>query len=92
MYNPADIAFVDSHTESNRCADNVYPVVDKIILCLFAHRGRKSGMIGGCLDPVGRKLFSQFFRTVPAHAVDDTALLSVCMDEMDDGGRFLFLV
>jgi len=92
MYDPTHIAFIYSHPEGNGCTDHVYPVVDKIILCLFALNRRESGMIGNGLDPVRREFFCQVLCTVPAHAVNDPALMAVGMDEMDDGGSFLLFV
>ena len=41
-------------------------------------------MIGDCPDAVLRQFFDQRLRTVTAHAVDDTALPVMPVDEMDD--------
>ena len=49
-------------------------------------------MVGDRLDIIHRQLIGQLGRIVAAHAINDTALLPVPPDEMDDGGDLLFLV
>ena len=92
MHDPADIALVDTHPESYRGAHHVHPVVDEIILGLFPLGGQEAGVVGDRLDIIHRQLIGQLGRIVAAHAIDDTALLPVPPDEMDDGGDLFFLV
>lgn len=49
-------------------------------------------MVGDRLDIIHRQLIGQLGRIIAAQAIDDTALLPVFADEMDDGGDLLFLV
>ena len=49
-------------------------------------------MIGGSFDPVRGKFFRQELGIVPAHTIDDAALPTVGIDEVDDSCRlFLFI-
>lgn len=68
------------------------PVVDEVVLGLFPLGGQEAGVVGDRLDIIHRQLIGQLGRIVAAHAIDDTALLPVPPDEMDDGGDLLFLV
>ena len=91
MNDPADIAFVYSHPERDRCAYHVDTVVDEIVLCFLAFVGAEPGMIGDCTDAIFGQFFDQRLRTVAAHAVDDAALPVVSVDEMDNrSDLFLF--
>ena len=92
MHDPTDITLVDTHPESYRGAHHVHPVVDEIVLGLFPLGGQEAGVVGDRLDIIHRQLIGQLGRIVAAHAIDDTALLPVPPDEMDDGGDLLFLV
>ena len=92
MHDPTDITLVDTHPESYRGAHHVHPVVDEIVLGLFPLGGQEAGVVGDRLDIIHRQLIGQLGRIVAAHAIDDTALLPVPPDEMDDGGSFLLFV
>ena len=92
MHDPTDITLVDTHPESYRGAHHVHPVVDEIVLGLFPLGGQEAGVVGDRLDIIHRQLIGQLGRIVAAHAINDTALLPVPPDEMDDGGDLLFLV
>ena len=92
MDHPADITFINTHTEGNRCTDNIYPVMNKVILCLFPLLGRQSRVIGGCLDLEQRQFFGQHFCVTSFHAIDDSALVTMLADKMDDRFDLLFLV
>ena len=78
------IRFVDSHTEGNRCHNDIQFLHEEVVLCPGACLGVESGMIGCGLYVIGLQDGGQFFHFLARQAVDDTALASMLLDELDD--------
>ena len=74
MNNETDIGFVNAHTESNGCYDNIYLLHKEVILRLRACGSIKSCMICCCLDVVSSKNIGKIFHLLTRETIYDTAL------------------
>ena len=92
MNYPSYVRFVDTHAESNGGTDDLYPVIDEIILCGIACGRTQSGMIDRNMQPVILKHLSYFIRSVPAHAVNDSAFSRMTVDKLKNASDLFFLL
>ena len=65
VYNETHVGFVNSHTECNRCHDDMNVLHEEIVLCLRARGTVETGMIRCRLNIVGAEYRGQLFHFLP---------------------------
>ena len=80
----AYIGLVDTHTEGDGSHDHVDVLHQEGILCLGTGRRIETCMVGRSLDLVSPEDGSKLLHLLTRETVDDTALVRVLFDELDD--------
>ncbi len=80
----AHIGFVDTHTEGDRCHNNIDTLHEEVILIRRTRGGIHTGMVGTGFDAVGYEQLGQLLDLLAAQAVDNTALTLVLLDVEDN--------
>ena len=84
MDHKAHVGFVDSHSEGDRRHDHVQILHQEVVLRLRPRLRVETCMIRCGLDVIGLQDGGQFLHLLARQAVDDTALASMLLDELDD--------
>ena len=78
------IRFVDAHTESNGCHDDIDILLEESVLILATHSRVHAGMVGQCLDVVGLENLGEFLNLLAGKTVDDSRLAGTLFDVADN--------
>ena len=84
MYDESHIGLVDAHAEGDGRHDDVYFLLDEVVLRHRSHLGVESGVVGRGLEAVELQLLRQFLHLLARQAVDDATLALVLPEESDD--------
>ena len=91
MYNETDVRFIDAHPKCNRSHNHLHVLVQKHILPFRPQLAVESSVVSPRTDAIHFQNFSKLFGCFSVECIDDAALPSVLMNELDDAFEGLVL-